>query len=309
MALNARAQLPSKYVCFACSVSKRAISTGRSRASVIPPESPRFIDVPQPPQRFQKIEKRVRGKLPVPRNLFPRGTQEKASPSYLDAVTKEPAGGRQLKLGSDDGPVSEHQMERQWKRKMADRRRMNLREGILELHHRQKRETDEASRRHQRLVTARTEFENAPLRSDEVFTGASVTEVLRDIYKRDQYHRNENIEAKRANVAKRAEKLEAEQADAIHTLYMHARDFITTEQHLNEAIEEAFTNDDGSPRDQSIWGEFEDADRIPMTTTQMLARSAGVGGPGDARRKEAQATERMKRVAEKLTGGKMDNPY
>lgn len=185
---------------------------------------------------------------------------------------------------------------------MADRRRQNLREGVLELHARRRREEKiRDSQRRAQAVDLRKRVE-APEREDERLTRPSVNEVLRDIFKRDQDWRGKPITERRANYeAHESAKSEARK-DAIHTLYMHARHFITTEEQLNDAVEKAFTKDDGSPNTDSMW----EGPGRPRTTTEMLAESTG---PNKRLDTEARASQRMKRIAEELTGGKIGDEW
>src|ERR1700743_2713449 len=69
--------------------ASRAFSASSSRL-YIPPESPAFIDVPQPLQQIQDSKPRAKGILPLPRELFPARRPEKPGQQYLDNVTRDP---------------------------------------------------------------------------------------------------------------------------------------------------------------------------------------------------------------------------
>lgn len=184
---------------------------------------------------------------------------------------------------------------------MSDARRRNLREGVLGLHHRKSRDAESKSIRSNRHGRKRDALIAEPEREDERLTRASVSEVLRDIFKQGHRHDpNKDIEERRLRVGERGALKSDARKDAIHTLYMHARDFIVTEEQLNEAVEKAFTNADGSPKDQSIW----DGDD-PMTTADMLDPGRGWRKADDPNPREKLAAERMKKIAEELTGGKI----
>ncbi|KAF2103082.1 hypothetical protein NA57DRAFT_52619 [Rhizodiscina lignyota] len=282
----------SRYICQRCSNARRSFSSRTAHHSIAP-ESPKFIDVPRPPQEYARTQRRIKGVLPVPKNLFPKGSEAKASPLYLDAVTKEPLTRKELQ-----GPEGERLL---WKQRMADSRRKNLREGILELHHRKSRE-EKATNFRRAIHRARREALIAePEREDERLTRPSVPEVLRDVFKQGhRYDPNKDFEERRLRVAEREALRSDARKDAIHTLYMHARNFITTEDQLNDAVENAFTRSDGTPNDQSIWEGDE-----PMTTADMLNPSRGPALRGQPNTKEGLAAERMKKIAEELTGGKI----
>ena len=59
------------YRCPACTAhaSSRAFSASAGR-SALGPESPRYIDIPQPPQQTVPDKIRLKGILPVPRDVF-----------------------------------------------------------------------------------------------------------------------------------------------------------------------------------------------------------------------------------------------
>jgi len=110
-------------------------------------------------------------------------------------------------------------------------------------------------------------------------------------------------------VAARAKMLEERRKDALHTLYMHARNFITTEEQLDATIEKVFverpwSHVPGKEHAVSIW----DAEGAPQTVQDMLSevnktqKSALLfhGGPA------VVTGKRMLKIAEELTGGKID---
>lgn len=96
----------------------------------------------------------------------------------------------------------------------------------------------------------------------------------------------------------------------MHTLYMNARDFIVTEEKLSEAVERAFDPRNGqfdneSRRGLNVWNLG-----YPETMREMLEKTSkeagtrigameGMVGYGKI------TGERMRRLGEELTGGKM----
>lgn len=100
----------------------------------------------------------------------------------------------------------------------------------------------------------------------------------------------------------------AERRNALHTLYMNARDFIVTEEKLNEAVERAFdpyseqfTNE--ARRGLNVWNLG-----YPETVKEALER-ANKGEKGRAVERSSgfsgMTDERMRRIGEELTGGKI----
>lgn len=122
-------------------------------------------------------------------------------------------------------------------------------------------------------------------------------------------NREARIAAASARVAAKARMLEERRRDALHTLYMNARNFITTKEQLNAVIEKVFVerpwaNIPGKENSVNIW----DAEGAPQTVQDMLVgvnktqKLTMLSQPSPA----AIAGKRMLKIAEELTGGKMD---
>ena len=196
---------------------------------------------------------------------------------------------------------------------MAATRRRNLREGLVELHHRKQRIDRQVAGR-----SAFTRAEHGRLvrqgkREDEALTDPTITQPMKVFQKGTvpDPDRLARIERRRAMVeAKELEKRESRR-DALHTLYMNAGNFITTEDQLQKAIDRAFTkgpnpawfnagsaNKDG----ESVWNLGP-----PETVHQMLSKANKTGGKAvEYNAGYAKLTgERVRRIAEELTGGKM----
>ena len=119
------------------------------------------------------------------------------------------------------------------------------------------------------------------------------------------------VEQKRAVVeAKKLQKQE-QRRDALHTLYMNAGSFITTEEQLQTAIEQAFPN---GPNPAWFNGAIssKDGDSVwnvgpPDTVRAMLAKGNKTGGGAvEYNAGYAKTTgDRVRRIAEELTGGRM----
>ena len=122
-------------------------------------------------------------------------------------------------------------------------------------------------------------------------------------------NREERIAQKRANVAAQEAAKEAERRSILHTLYMNARDFITTIPQLDAAVDKAFDDpnefiNDGV-RGQNVWNL-----RKPETTTELMEGMPEMGKKSiraiEAHEQAMAAAEnRLNILAEELTGGKM----
>ena len=150
----------------------------------------------------------------------------------------------------------------------------------------------------------------APARDDEHFTATSVPqEIQPSVHKGlPDPNREERVaEMRRRTQAHLAAKQE-ERRSMLHTLYMNARDFITTEAELEKLVEEVFDDQEqfSSPytAGENIWNLGQ-----PETVQELLGlRERGTPktaidrneGYGSVTRK------RINRIAEELTGGKMD---
>jgi hypothetical protein len=272
--------------------------TSSTRLSAIGPESPKFIEIPVPPQRQARGSRDIKGILPPPRDVFDTRGLDKTTPDFLAATTPEP---KELPETEDDRII--------WKRRMAAKRRANLREGILELYERKKRQEVIVAKRSAWKVRDREKRLKAPQREDERLTNPTITAATRTLQSGPVPDPD-----REARLAEKAERVKAKEAlkaaqrkDALHTLYMNAREFITTEEQLDAEIEKIFVpypfgeNNEGKT---NIW----DAYGAPPTVQDMLSAVNNTQklaidfhrGPG------AITGKRMKRIAEELTGGKMD---
>ncbi|KAA6410120.1 MAG: hypothetical protein FRX48_05539 [Lasallia pustulata] len=281
----------------------RSFASSSTNHRNIPPESPKFIEVPRTLQPQALVKPRIKGILPVPREIFPPGSRDKTSPEYLAAVTPEST--TEKDLSSQDSSTVEYVT---WKARQAANRRRNLREGLIELRHR-KRVSD-------RRIAARSAYRRAeherlirqPEREDERLTNPTVTQALRPPKTQllpDPDHEARMAE-KRARVAeKEAEKVE-ERRNMLHSLYMNARTFITSEAQLNSEVDKVFDDLDlwttAEVRGQNVWNLGP-----PETVQQMLGRVNRTGKNAvDYNQGYAPITaQRERRIAEELTGGKM----
>lgn len=285
----------SRCRCSKSSIYARTFTTTPT-LSAIGPENPRFIEVPQTPQPQAGRKIDIKGTLPPPRNLFPKRAGDKTSPKYFAAVTPEPR--------HEGEPKNDLEA---WKRRMAATRRTNLREGLVELHKRKKTEEFRIAKISEARSIAREARLSAPQREDERLTNPTIT--LANSTLQTGHLPDPDREVRIAEMAARVQAIQVEKEearrDALHTLYMHARDFITTEAQLDQRIEAIFTDTPFRHNDQTdnIWQIARpDTVRDMLDTVNKTQKHAVDYFAGPA----VVTGKRMKRIAEELTGGKMD---
>ncbi|EPE33944.1 hypothetical protein GLAREA_06957 [Glarea lozoyensis ATCC 20868] len=276
-------------------LNPRSFSTTTSLSS-IGPENPRFIEIPTSAQPQAPPRRVIKGVLPIPRNIFRKSDATKITPQYLAATS----------------PKAKHKKEPQddhvaWKRKMAAARRKNLQEGLLSLHARKLKSDRMLLHKSTIKQKLRAERFNAPQREDERLTNPTITKAMSQLQVGhiNDARREERIEEMKARVAKKEAIREEERQNALHTLYMHARSFIVNEQQLDARIEEIFTEKPffGS-QGNNIW----DAQGQPKSVQEMLAEiNKTQKNVVDRYAGPAIITgKRMQKIAEELTGGKME---
>lgn len=194
-----------------------------------------------------------------------------------------------------------------WKARQAASRRRNLREGLVELRHR-KRLSD-------RQVAARSAYRRAeherlirqPEREDERLTNPTVTQALRPSKTEilaDPDHEARVAEKRARVMQKEAEKVE-ERRNALHSLYMNARGFITSEAQLVAEVNRVFDDLDqwtsAEAQGHSVWNLG-----TPETVQQKLSKVNRTGRNAlDYNRGYAELTaKRETRIADELTGGR-----
>lgn len=281
--------------CRAASVQARGFASSSSLR--VGPESPNYIEVPQSIQPDLPPKRRVKGTLPVPRELFPARRADKPSKEYLAAATTPPT-----KQGKID-PSDPHAEQIAQKREMADMRRRNLRQGLLELH-RRKQTTEKAMGKRSQETRARQEqLANQPEREDERLTRPSIPQVMmpRKIGILPDPDRKERLEASRKRLESVQAKKEAKRQDSLHTLYMNARNFIVTEEQLSAEIDRVFPEGENP-----AWrSDQQQGDNIWNVGTPPAVQSL----VNDPKRSEQARWDvlqgRIKKLGEEITGGKM----
>lgn len=266
------------------------------------PESPNYIEVPKPLQPTFPLQPEVKGHLPIPRDVFKtRSKIAKESDQFIANTTKDP------KKLAQPGPYSKDAEYRLYKQRLADARKSAFREGVKELHERKA--TTEASRTAfiQRSNTERRELAMAPRRNVDILTETTVSQGVRD-YLENKLHQTPRVEVaktRRKAYQKRMEKQDQVRRSRLHDLYINAREFIVSEEQLDSAIEKAFGTNENPIR----WDTRGEISPIgtgvspweggpPEGVAERMAKLKGGEGVGLAK-------ERVKQVAEQLTGGKM----
>lgn len=245
----------------------------------------------------------MKGVLPPPRDIFHRrkeGKIPRASPEYFAAVTPEPLEDKTTR--SDDEFVS-------WKAHQSELRRRNLREGLAELHQRRQ----ESDRRRSIISAANTRIREkrlyAPERKDVRLTNPSVLSTQQPTKHRalPDPTRPGRLAVMSQNVADMAAMREEARRNALHTLYVNAGDFITTGKQLDEVVDRAFDDNSQFRTDSSeglnIWNLG-----FPETVQELLGKANKTGRQtalDSAEGNEITTRERMKKIGEELTGGKM----
>ncbi|OTB02699.1 hypothetical protein M426DRAFT_322455 [Hypoxylon sp. CI-4A] len=275
----------------------------------IPPESPLFINVPNPPQD-QSIEalrelKPVKGHLPIPRQVFKqRDGHLKPQDTWLQRSAPAPTSEH-----SQEDPRSEIQA---WKRRMASSRRENMREGVQALYARKQLFDKRRLERQSARLAANRAAATAPEREDERLTRASVNAgTLQTAVLPDPLRHERARESRERTRFLSAQKSEARK-DAIQELYMKARSFIVSEKDLEAEVEKLFAPDywrkSGAAATGAVVNNVWDRDGKPRTVADMLTDVSRTSS-NLTRNTESEKTRTLKRqkeVAEELTGGKLD---
>lgn len=153
-----------------------------------------------------------------------------------------------------------------------------------------------------------------PEREDERLTNPSVDANLTALFAKGALQdpdRSSRLADMRARTERKQQERKDERTDALHTLYIEARNFITTEAQLNSAIDKEFGTPD-QPNDK-FQGELSMWNRArPYTVQELLNSAQRTGGRGavgnQASTQSSSLTkERVQRMAEALTGGRLDN--
>lgn len=267
------------------------------------PQSPNYIDVPKPLQPSYPVKPEVKGHLPIPRDVFKtRNKHPKESDVFVARSTREP---KEVKA---PGPYSKDADYRLYKQRLAEKRREALKEGVKQLHERKVTSEAEYMARIQAIGARRRELAMAPRREVDVLTETSVAKGIRDFLSDALPPRPDISKARSRAYQRRMARVQQMRASRLHDLYTNAREFIVDEQQLDEAIERAFGTDEEPVgwNNKGQMGLRKDGHEglspwngpMPEGVGDMLQKLKGGEGVGLAK-------ERVKKLAEELTGGKM----
>ncbi|PHH82409.1 hypothetical protein CDD82_6097 [Ophiocordyceps australis] len=262
----------------------------------IPPESPSYIRLPTPPQSDETKPARIRGSLPVPRNIFPRSDKNrKVQPEYIQRTAPKPT-----------NQPDELTPTQKWKAQLADARRTNLEKGLQSLWRRRLRSDKNRRIRQAHKSEGRRRALEEPEREDDRVTRGTVLEALLDgrVYPDPKRF----ILAKRSrqrvwNIAK--SKRDARR-EALTQLYINACNFIVDEDDLKVQLNHIFSENyfANSPSGiDNIWG----LHGPPPSIENMTAASNGKSTPNTDAIKDPEyerMAQRHKMLAETLTGAK-----
>ena len=280
--------------CRAASVQARRFST--SSTLRVGPESPNFIDVPQTLQPDLPSKPKVKGTLPVPRELFPTRRPDKATWAYVADATPEP---KTQKPIPENDP---HAEEIEGRRRMAEVRRRNLREGLAELYERKTTTEKRMQKRSAAKQAHRERILNQPEREDERLTRPSVPEAMkpRKLAVLPDPDREERLARARQRVEEKVLEKKIERQSSLQTLYMNARHFIVTEEQLAKEIDRVFPGGENEAwrsdhrPGENIWNLG-----LPPTIQQTVQNRSSETG------RWTTIQDRVQKLAEEITGGKI----
>ncbi|PFH55389.1 hypothetical protein XA68_18434 [Ophiocordyceps unilateralis] len=269
---------------------------------VIPPESPAYIRLPSTPQSDETRPPRVRGHLPVPRELFPRAEGDrKLQPQYIRSVVPKPA----------NRPVACNATQ-QWKYVLADRRRENLGDSLGALWNRRAKSAELRNAHVNRKLQEHQRAAAAPEREDDRLTRTTILEKLLDTKVYADANRFLRAARSRTQVlAMESAKREARR-HALTELYIIASNFIINEKQLDEEVDDLFREDHFTlkSRDtnrlglaENIWGLHGKPPSIANMLRETGRPSTKLADYHEA--EYARTVERHKRITEDLTGGRM----
>ncbi|KAF1914089.1 hypothetical protein BDU57DRAFT_455684 [Ampelomyces quisqualis] len=279
--------------------------TSTPAARALGPASPNYIDVPTPLQPTFALAPVVKGHLPVPRDVFKtRSAHPKHSDVFIARSTKPPQDPKAPGPHSKDAPY------RLYKQRLAASRRAALRQGVQELH---ARKVDTLAAFQAKLVATYADKRArafAPPRATDVLTATSLQKGLRDFLASSlpPSAQPARLPQRTAAYRRRMATVQATRASRLHGLYVKAREFIVDEDHLHEAIEHEFGTEDQpvgwdargimGPRADGHEGLSAFHGPLPEGTADKVRKLRGGEGVG-------LASDRLRKVAEELTGGKM----
>ncbi|RSL98752.1 hypothetical protein CEP52_010140 [Fusarium oligoseptatum] len=267
-------------------VASRGFSTAAGLQNQVPPESPSYIRLPTPPQSDEKKLPRVRGHLPVPREVFPRMEGDrKVRADYIKQTVPKPA--------NPQPPKNETQ---EWKQKDGQNRRDAVRNARV----------SHKFREHNAAAKAAE-------REDDRLTRSTVLESVLDTKTYPDPNRFERAEQARRKVWAIEASKRGARRDALMELYINASNFIVTETELKAEIERIF-DAEFFKKQGTAYGRYGSSENVwdihgkPTSIANMLETTTGASTKiMDVYESEYdRSVKRQKRIAEEFTGGKME---
>jgi hypothetical protein len=284
-------QAISRSRCFSTTYSLQALG----------PESPSWLEVPKLEQPPTRPPPPVKGILPIPKSIIADSRAKyKATKKYLDQTAPAPKEESTIDL------EKEYAYQEVYKKQVSTTRRELLREGMQDLFRRRVNAatSDLATKRAKRQKDL--EALNRPKADDEVLTEESIPKVVRDAlaWKPQKINLSDEEKlAKRKEYDDTVERRIGRKMEAVHDLYLNAREFIIDPKQLNDEIEKVFGPDDnpivweGMGYGTSPWKHGP-----PLGTSQLAAVSEI---SNDLKLENEAARQRMLRIAGELTGGRI----
>lgn len=303
-------RLAPNSICSRCTARQqwhRSFSTTPSRLA-ISPESPNFIDVPRSKQDPKPPKPVVKGVLPVPKRIDLPDYKAASFVEFLDKTTPKPQD-RSRPHGPDADRLA-------WKQRMAASRRRNLAQGLQELAIREEGTKITAQFRAERKNYEHETLSNMPERRDQALTTPSLANSVRQVMANrnrktefDSLKKKQIGNRKERKYANSQERKEQQRKDQLHTLYTHARHFITTEEALDAALEKTFGTDENpvrwSGRGLSVWALGAQPPNVQDMLNPDRNKRQNVFNLSKPEHEKTQYQQRMKRIAETLTGGRI----
>jgi hypothetical protein len=194
-----------------------------------------------------------------------------------------------------------------YRRRMASARRDNLRQGVAELAERKRISENQRIKRREQTQQRRERALYKKVGDDERLTRQSVSKAVRYLWGRagQELPRSKmELDQSRQRYEQLQQKRSRERVESLHTLYMHARNFIVSEAGLTKAVEEAFGDKEpvrfgGLGKGESVWDlGVPESVQMRLGSSEQFAVRASLQSP------EALEERRLRRLAEELTGGK-----
>lgn len=287
----------------------RALTTSpssRTTSQSPPPESPDYIPIPKPPQTEEVRLPFVKGTLPLPRRVHGRRDKgRKVRPEYLASTAPLPTSEHALQ------PAAAGSLQ-EWQRLMAASRRANLAAGLRGLWRRKQQHDQRVFARSDAKFRENAERALAPDREDDRLTRPTVlaSTALTTAVAPDP-QRFQRAAASRARTQRLAAQKREARRDALMELYINAASFIVDEDHLRAEVERKFSPEHWKRHGKKLFSDDSNAWAVhgtpPNFALMMSEMMRSQNRTLDFTQKEhARTVRRQKKVAEELTGGKLE---